>query len=39
MKLSVWAQREGIGYQAAWRMFKTGKLQVPVMQLPARTKP
>ncbi len=37
MKLSVWAQRQGIGYQAAWRMFKNGKLPVPVKQFPTGT--
>ena len=33
MKLSTWAKREGIGYQAAWRMFKAGKLPCPSHRL------
>jgi putative resolvase len=37
MKLSVWAERQGIGYQAAWRMFKSHKLPVPAKQLPTGT--
>ena len=27
MKLSVWARKEGIGYRAAWRMWKAGQLK------------
>ncbi|MDH2905840.1 MAG: recombinase family protein [Methanomassiliicoccales archaeon] len=27
MKLSVWARKEGIGYRAAWRMWKSGQLK------------
>jgi predicted site-specific integrase-resolvase len=37
MKLSVWAKREGIGYQAAWQMFKGGKLPLPSHQLATGT--
>lgn len=27
MKLSKWAKKQGIGYQAAWNQFKAGKIQ------------
>ena len=27
MKLPVWARKEGIGYRAAWRMWKAGQLK------------
>ena len=37
MKLSAWAKREGIGYQAAWQMFKGGKLPLPSHQLATGT--
>jgi predicted site-specific integrase-resolvase len=37
VKLSAWAAQEGIHYQTAWRMFKSGKLPVPVKQLPTGT--
>jgi putative resolvase len=37
MKLSIWAQREGIHYQTAWRMFKSGRLPVASHQLPSGT--
>ncbi len=37
MKLSVWAKEQGIRYQAAWRMYRDGKLPVPVEQLPTGT--
>jgi putative resolvase len=37
MKLSVWAKREGITYQTAWRMFKTGRLPVSARQYPTGT--
>ncbi len=37
MKLSVWARRQGIGYKTAWRMWKDGKMPVPVEQLPTGT--
>ena len=36
-KLSVWAKEQGIGYQAAWRMYRDGKLPVPAEQLPTGT--
>ena len=29
MKLSAWAAQEGLHYQTAWRLWKTGKLPVP----------
>ena len=35
MKLSVWARKEGIGYRAAWRMWKAGQLKAH--QLPTGT--
>ena len=37
MKLSVWAKEQGISYQAAWRMYRDGKLPVPAEQLPTGT--
>jgi predicted site-specific integrase-resolvase len=37
MKLSVWAKREGIAYQTAWRMFKAGKLPISARQYPTGT--
>ena len=37
MKLSVWAKREGIHYQTAWRLFKAGKLGVTAHRLPTGT--
>ena len=37
MKLSVWAKQQGISYQAAWRMYRDGKLPVPAEQLPTGT--
>ena len=37
MKLSTWAKEQGISYQAAWRMYRDGKLPVPVEQLPTGT--
>ena len=37
MKLSVWAKEQGITYQAAWRMYRDGKLPVPAEQLPTGT--
>jgi predicted site-specific integrase-resolvase len=37
MKLSVWAAQEGIAYKTAWRMWKSGKMPVPVHQLPTGT--
>jgi putative resolvase len=35
MKLSVWAEREGIHYMTAWRWWKAGKLPVPAYQTPS----
>ena len=35
MKLSVWTRKEGIGYRAAWRMWKAGQLKAH--QLPTGT--
>jgi putative resolvase len=32
MKLSEWAQREGIHYTTAWRWWRAGKLPVPARQ-------
>ena len=37
MKLRTWAKEQGIRYQAAWRMYRDGKLPVPVEQLPTGT--
>ena len=37
MKLSVWAERQGIRYKTAWRMWKAGTLPVPCEQLPTGT--
>ena len=37
VKLSTWAKEQGISYQAAWRMYRDGKLPVPVEQLPTGT--
>ena len=37
MKLSVLAAQEGIAYKTAWRMWKSGKMPVPVHQLPTGT--
>ncbi len=37
MKLSAWAKEQGISYQAAWRMYRDGKLPVPAEQLPTGT--
>jgi putative resolvase len=37
MKLSVWAQRQGLTYGTAWRMWKQGKLPVRATQLPTGT--
>jgi putative resolvase len=32
MKLSVWAEQNGISYQTAWNWFTAGKLPVPAIQ-------
>ena len=37
MKLSVWAKKQGITYQTAWRMCKSGTLGVPFTRLPTGT--
>ncbi len=37
MKLSVWAKKQGITYQTAWRMCKNGTLGVPFVRLPTGT--
>jgi predicted site-specific integrase-resolvase len=37
MKLSVCAKEQGVSYQAAWRMYRDGKLPVPAEQLPTGT--
>ena len=37
MKLSVWAELQGIGYKTAWRMWKAGTLPVRCEQLPTGT--
>jgi len=37
MKLSVWAELQGISYKTAWRMWKDGRLPVPAEQLPTGT--
>ncbi len=34
MRLSVWAELQGISYKTAWRMWKAGTLPVPAEQLP-----
>jgi predicted site-specific integrase-resolvase len=37
MKLSTWAEKQGISYKTAWRWWKNGKLPVPGRQLPSGT--
>jgi predicted site-specific integrase-resolvase len=37
VKLSAWAAQEGLHYQTAWRLWKTGKLPVPARQLATGT--
>ena len=37
MKLSVWAKSQGLRYETAWKMWKTGRLPVPAEQLPTGT--
>jgi len=32
MRLSEWAEREGVHYQTAWKWFRDGKLPVPARQ-------
>src|SRR6266542_2959053 len=35
MKLSEWAESQGIHYMTAWRWWKSGKLPVPAYQTPS----
>src|ERR671911_1318676 len=35
MKLSEWADRQGVHYMTAWRWWKAGKLPVPAYQTPS----
>ena len=35
VKLSEWAERQGIHYMTAWRWWKAGKLPVPAYQAPS----
>ena len=37
MKLSVWAELQGLSYKTAWRMWKAGTLPVQCEQLPTET--
>jgi hypothetical protein len=37
MKLSDWAEQQGITYKTAWRWFKAGCLPVPATQMPTGT--
>ena len=37
MKLSVWAELQGVSYKTAWRMWKAGRLPVPAYQLSTGT--
>ena len=37
MKLSVWAELQGVCYKTAWRMWKAGTLPVPAEQLSTGT--
>ena len=37
MKLSEWAEQEGIHYQTAWKWFRDGKLPVPAVRTPSGT--
>ena len=37
MKLSVWAELQGISYKTAWRMWKAGQLPVPAEQMATGT--
>jgi predicted site-specific integrase-resolvase len=37
MKLSTWAKEIGITYNAAWKMYKAGKIPHPTWQLPTGT--
>ncbi|MGI8311873.1 IS607 family transposase [Saccharopolyspora hattusasensis] len=37
MRLSEWAEREGVHYQTAWAWAKSGRMPVPVVQTPSGT--
>ena len=37
MRLSEWAEREGVHYQTAWRWFRDGQLLVPAVRTPSGT--
>lgn len=37
MKLSDWAEKQGISYLTAWRWFKNGKLPVKSFKVPSGT--
>jgi len=37
MKLSDWAKKQGISYQAAWKWWRDGKLPVDAEQMPSGT--
>jgi putative resolvase len=37
MKLSTWANQQGLSYKTAWRLWKAGKLPVPAEQLATGT--
>jgi predicted site-specific integrase-resolvase len=37
MKLSKWANQQGITYKTAWKWYKTGKLPVKATQMPTGT--
>ncbi len=37
MKLSAWADKNGLSYRTAWRLWKTGRLPLPAEQLPTGT--
>jgi len=37
MKLSEWAEQDGIHYQTAWKWFRDGKLPVPAVRTPSGT--
>lgn len=37
MKLSKWAEQQGLHYQTAWKLFRDGKLPVKASQLPTGT--
>jgi putative resolvase len=37
VRLSEWAEREGVHYQTAWRWFRDGQLPVPAVRTPTGT--